>query len=122
MSGDPPALSRFELATRELRALGITLIRLYGEYCVNYRNGTDATAVCLSALAHAIALGRAMAVVASAEGTAVPVSAPRRMTPKAIISSRRMIRAHKRRMHALALEKKARIQGTLQTAYEFFNR
>lgn len=55
-AGDPP--SPFETADEanrrgladapegpaELRALGITLTRLPGEYRVNYRNGTDATA------------------------------------------------------------------------------
>jgi hypothetical protein len=40
MTGDPPALSRFELAARELRALGIVMTRLPGEYRVNYRTGT----------------------------------------------------------------------------------
>jgi hypothetical protein len=40
MTGDPPALSRFELAARELRALGIVMTRLPGEYRVNYRSGT----------------------------------------------------------------------------------
>jgi len=42
MTGDPP--SPFELAAAELRALGITLASLPGEYRVNYRNGQDATA------------------------------------------------------------------------------
>jgi hypothetical protein len=40
MTGDPPALSRFQLAARELRALGIVMTRLPGEYRVNYRSGT----------------------------------------------------------------------------------
>jgi hypothetical protein len=31
----PPLLSPFELAARELRALGITITRLPGAYCVN---------------------------------------------------------------------------------------
>jgi hypothetical protein len=34
----PPALSRFELAAAELRALGIVIARLPGEYRVNFRN------------------------------------------------------------------------------------
>jgi hypothetical protein len=34
----------FELAAAELRALGISLTRLPGEYRVNYRNGGDRTA------------------------------------------------------------------------------
>ncbi len=35
--------SVFEIAAAELRALGIILARLPGEYRVNYRDGTDAT-------------------------------------------------------------------------------
>jgi hypothetical protein len=45
MTGNPsPALSRFELAARELHALGITVTRLPGEYRVNFRTSTDAPA------------------------------------------------------------------------------
>jgi hypothetical protein len=66
MTGDPPALSRFELAARELRALGIVVTRLPGEYRMNYRSGTTSPA-------HG-KRGRR----------------PRRMTPKAM--RRRMIR------------------------------
>jgi hypothetical protein len=43
MTADPSP-SPFELAAAELRALGITLASLPGEYRVNYRNGSDATA------------------------------------------------------------------------------
>jgi SprT-like family len=42
------------------------------------------------------------------------------MTPNA--PRPRMIRAHNPRMRARALQTKARAQGALQTAYEFFNR
>jgi hypothetical protein len=114
MTGDPPALSRFELAARELRALGIVMTRLPGEYRVNYRTGTDATARTVETLDQALELGRTMA----AEAPAPPSPAhgkrgrrPLRMTPKAV--RRRMIRAHNRRMRARAL-KKARAQGTEQ--------
>jgi hypothetical protein len=110
----PPALSRFELAARELRLLGITLTRLPGEYRVNFRAGPDATALMVETLDQALELGRVMA----AEAPAPPGPAhgkrgrrPLRMTPKAI--RRRMIRAHNRRIHALAL-KKALAQGTEQ--------
>jgi hypothetical protein len=44
MTGDPPALPRFELAARELRVLGITLTHLPGEYRLSFRPGTAATA------------------------------------------------------------------------------
>jgi hypothetical protein len=41
MTGDQfPPISRFELATRELHTLGIVMMRLPGEYRVNYRSGT----------------------------------------------------------------------------------
>jgi len=39
----PDTVSRFELAAAELRALGIVLTQLPGEYRVNYRNGGDGT-------------------------------------------------------------------------------
>jgi hypothetical protein len=53
--------SRFELAAAELRALGITLRRLPGEYCVNFRYGGDATARIADDLDQALEFGRAMA-------------------------------------------------------------
>jgi hypothetical protein len=42
----PPALSRFELAAAELRALGIFIARLPGEYRVSFRGGPEAAAFC----------------------------------------------------------------------------
>jgi hypothetical protein len=84
---DPPTLSRFEFAARELRARGITVASLPGEYRVNYRNGGDATARMAETLDKARELGRAMA--ADAPAPAGPAQGtrrrrPRRMTPKAI--------------------------------------
>jgi hypothetical protein len=58
MTGDP---SPFELATAELRKLGITLRQLPGEYRVNFSNANDATARTLETLDEALAAGRAMA-------------------------------------------------------------
>jgi hypothetical protein len=58
VTGDPPPLSRFELAAAELRGLGITVTRLPGEYRVNYRTGTDATARTVETLDQALELGR----------------------------------------------------------------
>lgn len=80
MTGDPPALSRFELTAAELRSLRITVTRLPGEYRVNYRSGTTTSP------AHG-KRGRR----------------PRRMTPKA--HNRRMRMAQLRRMRAWALKK-----------------
>jgi hypothetical protein len=53
-----PAPSPFELATAELRKLGITLRQLPGEYTVNFRNGSDATARNADTLDEAVELGR----------------------------------------------------------------
>jgi hypothetical protein len=96
MTGNPsPTLSRFELAARELHALGITVTRLPGEYRVNFRTGTDATVCTVEMLDQALELGRTMA--ADAPASSGPAHGkrgrrPRRMTPKAI--RRRMIGAH----------------------------
>lgn len=95
---EPPALTPLELAARELRALGITLARLPGEYRVNIRDGSDATAQTVETLDEALALGRSMAAAAPAAvvraAAAFHRRRSRRMTPKAI--RRRMIRAHNR--------------------------
>jgi hypothetical protein len=104
VTGDE-ALSPFELATAELRALGITLASLPGEYRVNFRNGADATALTVETLDEALALGRSM-VAAAAPASANPAHGkrrrrPLRMTPKAI--RRRMIRKHNLRMRARVL-------------------
>jgi hypothetical protein len=61
------SLSRFELVARELRGLGLTLRRLPGEYCVNFRNGGDATAAMAEELKDALQLGRNMAAAREAE-------------------------------------------------------
>jgi hypothetical protein len=83
------------------------MTRLPGEYRVNFRTGTDATARTVETLDQALELGR----TTTADAPAPPGRTegyrrrrPRRMTPKAI--RRRMIRAHNRRMRARALQKK----------------
>src|SRR5258706_235028 len=96
----PP--SPFELAAAALRALGITLTSLPGEYRVNYRNGGEARARTAETLDEALALGRAMA--AERAPAATPAGRrrrPLRMTPKAV--RRRMIRKHNQRMRARAI-------------------
>ena len=104
MTADPSP-SRFDLATAELRALGITLASLPGEYRVNYRNASDATARMAETLDEALALGRELA--ANAPAPATPTShgkrrrRPLRMTPKAV--RRRMIRKHNQRMRARSI-------------------
>jgi hypothetical protein len=91
----------FELATGELRKLGITLRQLPGEFSVNFRDGNDATARTAETLEDAVELGRDMAktLAPATTSTATPGKRyrhPRRMTPKG--QRRRMIRLHNRRM------------------------
>ena len=102
------SLSRFELVVNELRALGLTLRRLPGEYCVNFRNGGDATARMAEDLDQALELGREMAAEAAASRVATKQPPRRRwrrkrMTPKA--RRRRFILGHNRRLRARALRK-----------------
>jgi hypothetical protein len=102
MTGDPS--SPFELASAELRALGIALARLPGEYRVNYRNGAEATARTVETLDEALAIGRELAASAPAPATASGGKRrrrPLRMTPKAVNKRRRL--AHLRRMRARAV-------------------
>ena len=84
----------------------MTLRRLPGEYCVNFRNGGDGTARLADDLDQALKLGRAMAADKAAIQAAV--KAPlrrkwrrRRMTAKA--QRRRFIRRHNRRVRARAM-------------------
>jgi hypothetical protein len=104
MTGADQPLSPFELAATQLRALGITLARLPGEYRINFRNGADATARMAETLDEALELGRGMA--ADAPAPAGPAHGkrrrrPRRMTPKAY--NRRLRMAHLRRMRTRAI-------------------
>jgi len=102
------AVSRFEIVVAELRTLGLTLRRLPGEYCVNFRNGGDATARMADDLDQALELGRAMAADKAADQAEIKKPPRRRwrrrkMTPKA--QRRRFIRAHNRRVRARSLSK-----------------
>jgi hypothetical protein len=98
----------YELVSIELRALGITLRTLPGEYCVNFRNSGDKTARFADDLDQALELGRAMAAEAAAT-RATTKQPPRgrwrrkRMTAKA--RRRHFIRGHNRRVRARALRK-----------------
>jgi len=98
MNDQPP--SPFELATFELRAIGITIARLPGEYRVNYRNGAEATARNAETLDEALAIGRDLAASAPAPARTRGKRRrrPRRMTPKAFNKRRRL--AHLRKMRA----------------------
>jgi len=106
MDGEAPA--PFELATAELRRLGITLARLPGEYRVNYENGTEATAQTVETIDQALEAGRNMAANAPAPATPARRGKrrrrPLRMTPKAYnkrvrMAQLRRLRAHARRKH-----------------------
>jgi hypothetical protein len=100
------AVFRFELVSAELRALGLTLRRLPGEYCVNFRNGGDGTARFADDLDQALELGRSMAADKAAEQPTAKKPPRRRwrrkrITPKA--RRRRFILGHNRRVRARAM-------------------
>lgn len=103
-----PLYRRFDLVVAELRTLGLTLRRLPGEYCVNFRYGGDKTARMAEDLDQALELGRTMAAKRAAD-QAMMTKRPnsrwrrRRMTPKA--QRRRFIRRHNRRLRARAMRK-----------------
>jgi hypothetical protein len=102
----PPALSPFELAAAELRAFGITIARLPGEYRLNFRTGAESTARVVETLDEALTLGRSMA--ADAPAPAGPAQGTRRRRPLRMTAKaqrRRMIRAHNRRAWACAQQK-----------------
>jgi hypothetical protein len=100
--------SPFDLATAELRKLGIALRQLPGEYSVNFINGSESTAHIAENLDDALALGRAMATERAEAGRSSRgprYRRPRRMTPKAY--NKRLRMAHMRRLRAQAKQKPA---------------
>jgi hypothetical protein len=104
----PVQMNRYEIVAAKLRALGLTIRSLPGEYCVNFRNGGDKTARFADNLDEALELGRAMAAEKAADQTATRKPPRRRrrrkrMTPKA--RRRRFILSHNRRVRAKALRK-----------------
>lgn len=105
MSSNDPH-SRFDLVASELRALGISLRRLPGEYCVNFRNGGEDTARMAEDLDEALELGRAMAAeaaVSRASAKKLPRRKWRRKRMTAKAQRRRFIRSHNRRVRARLL-------------------
>lgn len=103
-----PSITRFELVAAELRTLGISLRRLPGEYCVNFRYGGDGTGRMAEDLDQALKLGRAMAADKAADQTTTNKPTRRRwrrkkMTPKT--RRRRFILGHNRRLRARAMRK-----------------
>jgi hypothetical protein len=90
------APSPFELAAAALARLGITLERLPGEYRVNYRNGSEATAEISERLDEAIEIGRSLA---AARPRAKPIR--RRYRPRTAKAHNRWLRKkHNRRLRA----------------------
>jgi hypothetical protein len=101
-------MNRYEAVAAELRRLGLTIRSPPGEYCVNFRHGSDKTARTSETLDEALEIGRAMAAEAAAKRTTAKRPPRRkrwrkRMTPKA--RRRRFIRAHNRRVRAKARRK-----------------
>jgi hypothetical protein len=105
----------FAGAVAELAARGVQLAARPGEYVVNFRGGTQATAYVTDDLADAIEHGRALAAsivradppAASREPTrGKPRRRPLRMTPKAVNKRRRLAHLRKMRARAIRQEKK----------------
>jgi hypothetical protein len=96
------APSPFDQAVAGLARLGITLQRQPGQYRVNYRNGSDATAEIADTLDLALEIGRSMA---AARKPAKPIRrCYRPRTPKA--HNRRLRKQHMRRLRARAKQDK----------------
>ncbi len=104
-SNDPR--SRFELVEAELRALGISLRSLPGEYCVNFRYGGEKTARMADDLDQALELGRTMAADRAAEESTKTSQRRRRRRRKIPRKAqrRRFIRGHNRRVRLQVLDK-----------------
>lgn len=101
-------MNRNEAITAELRLLGLVIRSLPGEYCVNFRNGSDGTARFADDLDAALELGRAMAAQKAADPNTTKKPPRRRwrrkqMTPKA--RRRRFILGHNRRLRARTMRK-----------------
>ena len=92
----------------ELRAQGILITSRAGEWCVNYRGGSEATAYVTDDLRDAFEHGRAMAATAPQAAAPAPAVRHRRkwrrpMSAKA--ARRAFIKKHNRRMRARSVAK-----------------
>jgi hypothetical protein len=93
--------------TVELRAQGILITSSAGEWCVNVRGGTEATAYVTDDLQDAFEHGRAMALTAAVSSeTSVQHRRKWHRPMNAKTARRAFIRKHNRRMRARALPKK----------------
>lgn len=90
----------------ELRAQGISITRRRGEWCVNFRNGTEATGYITDDLLDAFEHGRAMALTAAAapsETTAVQHRRKWRRPISAKAARRAIIKKHNYRRRTRVL-------------------
>ena len=99
-------MTRFEIAAAQLAALGLTITNRPGEYVVNFRGGSDATAYLTDDLDDALEHGRAVAAALPEPISPSTVAVRRRkwrrpMSAKA--QRRRMIKAHNYRLRGRAV-------------------
>jgi hypothetical protein len=89
----------------ELRAQGILITSRAGEWCVNFRDGTEATAYVTDDLEDAFEHGRAMALTPAVAPETSAVQHRRKWRPpkSAKAARRAFIREHNRRTRARAL-------------------
>ena len=103
----PPSL--FESVAAELRALGLTITIRPGEYCVNFRDRTEATGYFTDELQDALEHGRAMAAdrpsAPPAWGKSSLIRRKWRRPMSAKTQRRRRIRAHNHRMRGRAIKR-----------------
>jgi hypothetical protein len=96
----------------ELRARGVVITSLNGEWCVNYRNSNKAMGYFTDDLQDALEHGRGMAAACRAsppEPEKRPPARQKRRRPMSVKAQRRrMIRAHNRRMRGRVLKRSAR--------------
>src|SRR5579863_10298810 len=107
MPDDP--LSAFDMAAVRLRALGLTLRALPGEYLVNYRNAGDDTAIAATDLAEAVAVGATMAAAAATARAAETSREHRHPLSSAKRYRRRFIRRHNKWLRRRLLRRTQRV-------------
>lgn len=102
-------MNQFEIVAAQLAALGLTIAVRPGEYSVNFRGGSDATAYLTDDLDDALDHGRAVAA-ALTEATSPSSAGGRRRSwrrPMSAKAARRaFIRTHNRRMRGRAISRR----------------
>lgn len=93
-------LSAFDRASAKLRALGVSLRALPGEYLVNIRKGGEATARIAPDLDEAVALGEALAAAVADLSTRHARCHPLKSAKR---YRRRFIRRHNKRFRRQAI-------------------